>query len=49
MSDLYSKYQRVFSIKVDSLGIDPLKDTLVPMIQAIPQYSMHEILQDGVR
>lgn len=46
MSDMYSKYQRLFSIKVDSLGVDPLRDTLVPLIQAIRQYSVHEITQD---
>lgn len=46
MSDMFSRYQRVFSIKVDSLGIDPLKDTLIPKIQSIKSYKVHEISQD---
>lgn len=46
MSDIFSRYQRMFSIKVDSMGIDPLKDTLVPKIQSIKTYKIHEITQD---
>ena len=46
MSDMFSRYQRIFSVKVDSLGIDPLKDNLVPKIQAIRNYKVHEITQD---
>lgn len=46
MSDIASKYQRFFSIKSDAYGIDPLLDRLVPLIQAIQAYSIHEILQD---
>lgn len=41
-----SKYQRVFSITVDSLGIDPILDTLVPEILKIKQFSFHTVTQD---
>jgi len=46
MSDIASKYQRFFSVVSDSLGIDPLIDRLVPLIQAIKVYSIHEIVQE---
>jgi hypothetical protein len=46
MSDMYSKYQRVFSVQVDRLGVDPLLDRLVPRIQSIQQYTVHHITQE---
>ena len=46
MSEMFSKYQRVFSIRTDQHGVDPLLDTMVPLIQAIKKYSIHEITQD---
>lgn len=45
MSALASKYSRGFSVKVDSLGVDPLLDTLVPRIQAITGYDIHMVTQ----
>lgn len=46
MANITSKYQRLFSIVSDKYGVDPLLDRLVPSINAIKQYTMHEIQQD---
>lgn len=46
MADLDSKYQRIFSVISDSHGIDPLRDRLIPLINAIPNYTQHLIKQD---
>lgn len=46
MSNMTSKYQRVYAIISDKFGIDPLLDRLIPSINAISQYTLHEILQD---
>lgn len=46
MADLNSKYQRIFSVVSDSQGIDPLRDKLIPKINAIRNYTNHRIQQD---
>src|SRR5438093_13127299 len=46
MSDLNSKYQRIFSVVTDAQGIDPLRDKLIPKINAIQNYTNHRVQQD---
>ena len=46
INDLSSKYQRVFSVVSDAYGIDPLLDTLVPLILNITVYTQHIVTQD---
>lgn len=44
--DLNNKFFRVHAITTDRYGIDPLKDTIVPKIVAIVNYTIHEVSQD---
>ena len=49
MSDNFSfnnKFYRVYAIGTDQYGIDPLKDTVVPRLLAIQDYSVHIVAQD---
>lgn len=43
--ELASKYQRLYAVVTDDYGIDPLRDTLVPAILKITNYTIHEISQ----
>lgn len=45
-ADSTSKYQRFFSVVSDVYGIDPIKDTLIPEIMKITNYTLHEVSQD---
>lgn len=46
MANLASKYQRLFAIVSDRYGVDPLRDRIIPEINKIPTYSLHEVLQE---
>ena len=41
-----NKFHRVYAIKTDALGIDPLLDRIVPSIVKIKAYKNHEVVQD---
>lgn len=46
MAKLNSKYLRAYGVVADSLGIDPLRDRIVPMLLKIRSYTEHQVSQD---
>lgn len=46
ISQFNNKFYRVHAIGTDKYGIDPLKDSIVPRILAIEDYSVHLVTQD---
>ena len=46
MANITSKYQRFFAIVSDRHGVDPLLDRIIPELNRIKNYTLHEILQD---
>lgn len=46
MAELDSKFQRVWYIVTDEQGIDPLKDTAVPQLINIVDYTQHIVCAD---
>lgn len=46
MAKLNSKYQRIFAIVSDGHGVDPIRDRLIPLINAIRSSTPHTVTQD---
>lgn len=43
--DFNNTFNRVFSVHTDSLGIDPLRDKMIPLLQQIKKFSYHDVVQ----
>src|ERR1019366_6032207 len=43
---LDSKYLRAYGIVTDAYGVDPLRDTIIPLLVAIPTYTYHSVSSD---
>ena len=44
--DFTSKFYRVYSLRSDRHGVDPLLDRTIPLLKNISRYSIHVVTQD---
>lgn len=44
--NLDNRFYRVFAVRTDKYGIDPLRDKLAEKLRAVTAYHLHEVTQD---